>query len=68
MSKYIYPLTVLSSLIVGAIAIVAAIFGSFGTGAGILLAVGIIYQYYSMISYERALEAYPLIKRIMGEK
>ncbi len=68
LSRYIYPLTVLSSLIVGAIAIVAAIFGSFGTGAGILLAVGIIYQYYSMISYERALEAYPLIKRIMGEK
>jgi preprotein translocase subunit SecY len=68
LAKYIYPLTFLSSLIVGVIAIVAAIFGSFGTGAGILLAVGIIYQYYSIISYERALEAYPLIKRLIGEK
>ena len=68
LARYIYPLTFLSSLIVGIIAVVAAIFGSFGTGAGILLAVGIVYQYYSIISYERALEAYPLLKRIIGER
>ncbi|AFH42487.1 preprotein translocase subunit SecY [Fervidicoccus fontis Kam940] len=67
LAKYIYPLTVLSSLIVAFIAIVADIFGAYGSGTGILLAVGIINQYYMMIARERALEAYPLLKRIMGE-
>lgn len=67
LAKYIYPLTLLSSLIVAAIAIVADIFGAYGTGTGILLAVGIINQYYMMISYERALETYPLLRKLLGE-
>jgi preprotein translocase subunit SecY len=68
LARYIYPLTFLSSLIVAAIAIVADIFGAYGTGAGILLAVGIINQYYTMITYERALETYPLLRRLLGER
>ncbi|MCE4602166.1 MAG: preprotein translocase subunit SecY [Desulfurococcales archaeon] len=67
LGRYIYPLTLLSSLIVAAITIVADIFGAYGTGTGILLAVGIINQYYTMISYERALETYPLLRRLLGE-
>ncbi|MCI4397117.1 MAG: preprotein translocase subunit SecY [Thermoprotei archaeon] len=67
LAKYIYPLTVLSSLIVAVIAIVADLFGAYGSGTGILLAVGIINQYYAMIARERALEAYPILSRIMGE-
>ncbi|MEB3806424.1 MAG: preprotein translocase subunit SecY [Desulfurococcales archaeon] len=67
LAKYIYPLTLLSSLIVAAIAIAADIFGAYGTGTGILLAVGIINQYYTMISYERALETYPLLRKLLGE-
>ena len=67
LAKYIYPLTFLSSLIVAGIAIVADIFGAYGSGTGILLSVGIINQYYMMIARERALEAYPLLRRIMGE-
>ena len=67
LAKYIYPLTLLSSIIVALITIVADIFGAYGTGTGILLAVGIINQYYTMISYERALETYPLLRRILGE-
>jgi len=65
--RYIYPLTLLSSLIVAAITIIADIFGAYGTGTGILLAVGIINQYYTMITYERALETYPLLRRLLGE-
>ncbi len=68
LARYIYPLTFLSSLIVALIAIVADIFGAYGTGAGILLAVGIIDQYYMMISYERAIETYPLLRRLLGER
>ncbi|MCE4613278.1 MAG: preprotein translocase subunit SecY [Desulfurococcales archaeon] len=65
--NYIYPLTLLSSIIVGLIAVVADILGAYGTGTGLLLAVGIINQYYTMISYERALETYPLLRRLLGE-
>ena len=68
LAKYIYPLTILSSLIVAGIAIVADVFGAYGSGTGILLAVGIINQYYLMIARERALEAYPLLRKIMGEE
>ena len=68
LSRYIYPLTLLSSIIVAWIAIIADIFGAYGTGTGILLAVGIINQYYLMISYERALETYPLLRRLLGER
>ena len=68
LAKYIYPLTLLSSLIVAAIAITADILGTYGTGMGILLAVGIINQYYTMISYERSLETYPILRRLLGER
>ncbi|MCD6300664.1 MAG: preprotein translocase subunit SecY [Staphylothermus sp.] len=67
LSKYIFPLTVLSSLIVASIAVIADILGAFGTGTGLLLAIGIVQQYYMMIAYERTLEAYPLLKRLVGE-
>jgi preprotein translocase subunit SecY len=68
LGQYIYPLAVLSSLIVAGIVIVADIFGAYGTGTGLLLAVGIINQYYALIIRERALEAYPLLRRILGEE
>ncbi|MEM4559280.1 MAG: preprotein translocase subunit SecY [Acidilobaceae archaeon] len=68
LSQYIYPLALLSSILVAVIVIVADIFGAYGTGTGLLLAVGIVNQYYALILRERALEAYPLIKRILGEE
>jgi preprotein translocase subunit SecY len=34
---------------------------------GLLLAIGILQQYYASIAYERALEAYPLLRRLIGE-
>lgn len=67
LAKYIYPLTLLSSIIVALVAITADVLGALGTGMGLLLAVGIIYQYYTAIAYERALEAYPLLRRLVGE-
>jgi len=67
LAKYIYPLTILSSLIVAIIAITADILGVYGSGTGLLLAVGILQQYYSLIAYERTLEAYPLLRRLVGE-
>ncbi len=67
LARYIYPLTIFSSIIVAVIALVGDIFGSFGTGTGILLAVGIVYNYYQILAYERTIEMYPLLRRLVGE-
>ena len=67
LAKYIYPLTILSSIIVAMLVIVADIFGAYGTGTGLLLAVMILQQYYTMLTYERAIETYPLLRKVLGE-
>ena len=67
LSRYIYPLTILSSLIVALVAIAADILGVYGSGTGLLLAVGILQQYYALIAYESTLEAYPWLKKFIGE-
>jgi len=67
LAKYIYPLGFFSSLIVGLIAVFATFLGVYGTGIGILLGVTIAIQYYNLLAYERTLEMYPLLKRIIGE-
>jgi len=67
LAKYIYPLAFFSSLIVGLITVVATFLGVYGTGIGLLLGVTIAIQYYNLLAYERTLEMYPLLKRIIGE-
>jgi len=52
---------------VGMVAGVSDFFGVFGSGMGILLSVGIIYQYYELLMQERAAEMYPALRRIFGE-
>jgi protein transport protein SEC61 subunit alpha len=41
--------------------------GAFGSGTGILLSVGIVYQYYELLMRERAAEMFPAFRRIIGE-
>jgi preprotein translocase subunit SecY len=67
LKRYIPVVTILGGIIVGFIAGFADFFGTFGTGVGILLAVGIIYQYYELLMQERAAEMYPAFRRILGE-
>jgi preprotein translocase subunit SecY len=67
LGKYIYPLTLLSTLIVVALVIIADLTLAYGSGVGILLSVGIVEQYYLLIMRERAVEAYPALKKILGE-
>jgi preprotein translocase subunit SecY len=66
LKRYIPTVTLLGGLIVGLLAAVADLFGAFGTGTGILLSVGIIYQYYQQIMSERIEEIYPGIKKFLG--
>jgi len=67
LARYIYPLTLLSTLIVVALVIVADLTLAYGSGVGILLSIGIVEQYYMLIVRERALEVYPALKKILGE-
>lgn len=67
LAKYIYPLAFFSSVIVSLIAVGATFLGVYGTGVGILLAVTIAIQYYSLLAYERSIEMYPLLRRLVGE-
>ncbi|MDH5787404.1 MAG: preprotein translocase subunit SecY, partial [Candidatus Bathyarchaeota archaeon] len=67
LKRYIPAVTILGGIVVGLIAGVSDFFGVFGSGMGILLSVGIIYQYYQILMRERASEMYPAFRRIFGE-
>lgn len=67
LKRYIPAVTVIGGVIVGLVAGITDFFGVFGTGMGILLSVGIIYQYYEALMQERAAEMYPAFRRIFGE-
>jgi preprotein translocase SecY subunit len=66
LNRYIPAVTVLGGIIVGLVAGVSDFFGVFGSGMGILLSVGILYQYYEILMQERAAEMYPAFRRIFG--
>ncbi|KYH40469.1 MAG: preprotein translocase subunit SecY [Candidatus Bathyarchaeota archaeon B26-2] len=66
LKRYIPTVTVLGGLIVGVLAAAADFLGAFGTGTGILLSVGIIYQYYQILMKERITEMYPRLQRLLG--
>jgi preprotein translocase SecY subunit len=67
LNRYIPTVAVLGGLVVGLIASVANFLGVFGTGMGILLAVGIIYQYYQLLMQERIADMYPALRGFLGE-
>jgi len=67
LKRYIPVVTILGGIIVGLIAGIADFLGVFGSGTGILLSVGIIYQYYELLMRERAAEMFPAFKAILGE-
>jgi len=66
LKRYIPTVTILGGAIVGLIASVADFFGVFGTGMGVLLSVGILYQYYQLLVQERVAEMYPALRRFFG--
>jgi len=65
--RYIPVVTILGGIVVGLVAGISDFLGVFGSGTGILLAVGIIYQYYELLMRERAAEMFPAFRRILGE-
>lgn len=67
LDKYIPPLIVLGSLLVGLVAGLADLSGALGTGTGILLTVGIFYRTYQQMKRQRMLENTPFLGEILGE-
>jgi preprotein translocase SecY subunit len=67
LKRYIPVVTVLGGIMVGLIAGLSDFLGAFGSGTGILLSVGIIYQYYELLMRERAAEMFPAFRRILGD-
>jgi len=66
LKRYIPVVTILGGAVIGFIAAVAGFFGVFGTGMGILLAVGILYQYYQLLVQEQVAEMYPALGSVLG--
>jgi len=66
LKRYIPTVTILGGALVGLIAALADFFGVFGTGMGVLLSVGILYQYYQLLMQERVAEMYPALRRFFG--
>jgi preprotein translocase SecY subunit len=67
LKRYIPVVTVLGGIIVGLVVGMSDFLGAYGTGTGILLSVGIIYQYYELLMRERAAEMFPAFRRILGD-
>ncbi len=66
LERYITPVTVLGAITVGAIASLSDFFGVFGSGMGILLTVGILYQLYEAIAQEQLVETSAIFRRLLG--
>ena len=66
LERYIPTTTVLGGILVGLLAAISDFLGTFGTGTGILLAVGITYQYYQLLLREHIEEAYPGLAKLLG--
>ena len=66
LERYIPTVTIIGGICVGIVAAFADFFGSLGTGMGVLLTVGIIYQYYQIIAQEQMSEMHPAMRGLLG--
>jgi len=67
LDRYIPQITIISSIAVGFLAVIADLMGALGTGTGILLTVGILYRMYEEIKKEQMAEMHPALRRFMGK-
>jgi preprotein translocase subunit SecY len=66
LDRYIPPLIVLGSFLVGLLAGLADLSGALGTGTGILLTVGIFYRTWLQMKRQKMLETSPILSQIAG--
>jgi len=70
MQRYIPKVTVLGGAIIGALTLLASLFGTVGavSGTGLLLAVSIVYRLYEDIASEQMMEMHPLLRQFFGKE
>ncbi len=66
LARYIWPLTVMGSIAVGALAALADLTGALGSGTGILLTVMIVYQLYQQIAQQHLMDMNPAMRKFMS--
>jgi preprotein translocase SecY subunit len=66
LERYIPVVALLGGMIVGLLAVLADFFGALGTGMGVLLTVGIIYQLYQTIAQEQMADMHPALRGMLG--
>ncbi|TFF86569.1 MAG: preprotein translocase subunit SecY, partial [Promethearchaeota archaeon] len=66
LKRYIPTVTTLGAVIVGLIAAIADFMGALGTGMGVLLTVGILYQYYQILAQEQLASMNPAMRGLLG--
>lgn len=66
LQRYIPVVALLGGMIVGLLAALADFSGALGTGMGVLLTVGIIYQLYQTIAQEQLADMHPAIRGMLG--
>ena len=66
LNRYIFPLTVMGGITIGALAAVADLLGALSRGTGILLAVMIIYRLYQDIAKHYMMDMNPAMRKMMG--
>jgi preprotein translocase subunit SecY len=66
LGRYILPLTVMGGATIGLLAATANLLGALVSGTAILLAVMIMYQFYTNIAQQHAVDMHPALKKIMG--
>ena len=66
LNRYIPTVAILGGIIVGALAAFADFLGALTTGIGILLAVGIMRQYFEILAKEQLGEMHPMMRSLLG--
>ncbi len=66
LKRYIMPLTIMGGLAIGFLGSIANVIGAMTGGTSILLAVMIIYQLYTNIAQQHAVDMHPALRKFMG--
>jgi preprotein translocase subunit SecY len=68
LERYIPQVTVIGGALVGALAVLANLFGTIGqvSGTGLLLTVSITYKLYEEIAEEQLMEMHPMMRQMFG--
>ncbi len=68
MQRYIPKVTIIGGAFVGALTVIASLFGLIGNvgGMGLLLTVSIVYQMYEQLASEQMMEMHPMMRKFLG--